>query len=150
MSIKQRGCKCLHWYFIYSTEILILGKKHFINSVHYFVVSIVFSHAVSSKQDKWGSWCFCSSCLLEPDPDLSGMSWKTEQHDLRESCLCEKHSLVLDASTIFPQKFCFSVKIYFMQFCSQAACFHSSVLHVMHILTVIRLSEMKSFCLSQL
>lgn len=62
----------------------------------------------------------------------------------------QKRSLFLDASTIYPRMFCFSVKICFMQFCTQAVCSHSSILHVMHILNVLPLSETKSFFLSQL
>lgn len=45
----------------------------------------------------------------------------------------QKCSSILDASTIYPQKFCLSVKICSVEFCSQAICFHSWIWHVMHI-----------------
>lgn len=40
---------------------------------------------------------------------------------------------ILDASTIYPQKFCLSVKMCSVEFCSQAICFYSWIWHVMHI-----------------
>lgn len=108
--------------------IFIIGKVGINKMLFLFLSLWVFS---------WCHWYKLENCIVWPEGKLL-------------MPMFQKHSLFSDALTIYPWEFCFSVNICSVQFCSQAAGFHSSVPHTVHIPNGLLLSEMEPLCLPQL